>query len=334
MEANIPPAKKKNSGLKALAITGAWLTLPSLGVILFTFTSLVSAALVATYTNEYDIARFFVFNGLLGALILGIIILAVWRVRKRTYAWHLLIGLWIGLGLYIMMLCISGLIAVSFSVSQLGTGQSAVCTTAEDQLLRNQAAIIPIETDLGSGSGFAIDANGTVLTAYHVVEGADDVYANYADGKQDMTVVKTSAEYDIALLKIDTETPHYFQLTSTYEAVDKVYALGYPWNSLDAGPASVSGGIISRVMTTEDLRLNDSETPDGLEIIQTDAAINAGNSGGPLVGRCGVVGIISSVSDASELSDYIGVVSEQGIGYAISAKTAAEKFRLPLANSY
>jgi S1-C subfamily serine protease len=334
MEVNQHSEKKKSSGLKGLAIAGAWVTLPVFGILLLAFTSFISGALIVNYTNEYDVARFFVFNGLIGSLILGVIILAVWRVRNRTYAWHLLIGLWIGLGIYVIMLMISGIIVLALNVSQLTTGQSAVCTTAEDQLLRNQAAIVPIETDLGSGSGFAIDAHGTILTAHHVVDGASEVFANYSEGKQNITVIDTSIEYDIALLKIETDTPYYFQLTSSYEEVDRVYALGYPWNSLDAGPPSVAGGIISRVMTTEDLRLNDSGTPRGLEIIQTDAAINAGNSGGPLVGRCGAVGVITSVSDASELSEYIGVVSEQGIGYAVSAKSVAEKFDLILTNSY
>jgi S1-C subfamily serine protease len=80
--------------------------------------------------------------------------------------------------------------------------------------------------------------------------------------------------------------------------------------------------------------MTSTDSPEGFEIIQTDAAINPGNSGGPLIGKCGVVGVVVAISDTSELSDYIGAVSEQGIGYVVSAKSVASKFGLPISDGF
>ncbi len=60
---------------------------------------------------------------------------------------------------------------------------------------------------------------------------------------------------------------------------------------------------------------------------------NAGNSGGPIVNRCGVVGVVSMTSDASSLFEYIGTVSEQNIGFGISSKTAEKAFGLEINQS-
>jgi len=81
------------------------------------------------------------------------------------------------------------------------------------------------------------------------------------------------------------------------------------------------------VLSNEDLRLTNDSMPVGMELVQTDAAVNPGNSGGPLVGRCGVVGIVSAMSDKNRLGDY-GFVSEQGISYAVSTTTIQRQLNL------
>jgi S1-C subfamily serine protease len=154
-----------------------------------------------------------------------------------------------------------------------------------------------------SGSGFIVDESGYVLTNQHVIVSStsiqvtlmtNDIYA--------ATVVDTDKKRDIALLKITskrTDFPTISLGTAKDAAVgDQVLAVGFPLGPELAGPASFTGGIVSAIRTI-----------DGLAYIQTDAAINSGNSGGPLVDIQGmVVGICTAALVES---------NAQGIGLAI-----------------
>ena len=327
-----PVAPKPPRKYKGLVIFAAWVSVFIFGVLLSALALFLSNAIIGSYKEEIDAARLFLIMAMIGLLVLAISIVALWRSKKRTYARHVLIGLWIGVVLFSLMLTVGGLAFVVLDLERNSSDSTvSVCTTPLQQLNRSADAVIPIQTDLGFGTGFSVDDKGTVLTAYHVIEGAQEIYANYVDGRSDINVLATSPEDDLALLRMSRPTETYLQLSDQYQAGDPVLSYGYPGNAINAGPPSISTGVVSRVLTTEDLRSTDASFPDGFEMVQTDAAINPGNSGGPLIGSCGVVGIINSISDASELSDYVGVVSEQGIGYAVSTKTAAQRFQLPLA---
>jgi S1-C subfamily serine protease len=318
---------------KVIIVTAAWVTVPLLGILLFAITSLVSSSVVENLeSNDYGY-RFLLLSGVFGILFLVILLQAIWKTRRRIYSKHLIVGLWIGISIYTVMLAIgiAGVLVANFdSVSTTSTK----CTNTKNQFTYRQSAVVPIQTDLGSGTGFAVKADGTILTANHVIEGATTIKANFSSGTVKLNVIKTAPEYDLALLKMDQETPVFFNLTSQYKMADTVYAYGYPANSLSAGPPSISEGIISRILTVADLRMTSSNSPEGFEVIQTDAAINPGNSGGPLIGRCGVIGVVIAISDTSELSEYIGAVSEQGIGYVVSAQSVASKFDLPLYDGF
>lgn len=318
---------------KVIIVTAAWVTVPLLGILLFAITSLVSSSVVENLeSNDYGY-RFLLLSGVFGILFLVILLQAIWKTRRRIYSKHLIVGLWIGISIYTVMLAIgiAGVLVANFdSVSTTSTK----CTNTKNQFTYRQSAVVPIQTDLGSGTGFAVKADGTILTANHVIEGATTIKANFSSGTVKLNVIKTAPEYDLALLKMDQETPVFFNLTSQYKMADTVYAYGYPANSLSAGPPSISEGIISRILTVADLRMTSSNSPEGFEVIQTDAAINPGNSGGPLIGRCGVIGVVIAISDTSELSEYIGAVSEQGIGYVVSAQSVASKFDLPLFDGF
>lgn len=321
---------KPRRGLKPLAIIGAWISVLVFGVVLLAATIFFGGVVVGTYTDGIDTARLFIVASLIGLVTLTILLVALWRVRRRTFVRHTLIGLWIGVGLYVCILIISSSVFAVLDMQKESSAAVGVCSTPLEQLNNSADAVIPIQTDLGYGTGFTIDAQGTVLTAYHVIEGANETYANYTTGRVNMTVLQVSPEDDLALLRLDTPTQNYFTLSGTYAAGDPVLAYGYPGNALTAGAPSISTGIVSRSLTTDDLRMTDASFPSGFQMVQTDAAINPGNSGGPLIGSCGVIGVINSISDASELSEYFGVVSEQGIGYAVSTHTVADRFDVPL----
>jgi S1-C subfamily serine protease len=316
--------EKPQTGLKVTGIVFAWLSVPIIGLLLLfitTSSSTIQQSLLALGKHS-DIALA-ALNGLLGIILILLLILVTNKVRKKSYFFHLRIGLFIGLGIYSLILIVG--LAMNLH-STYSWNDPAACTTPKQQFNAHGSAIVPIATNLGTGTGFAVSNNTTILTAYHVVEGATSIVANYSAGEVKMEVIETAPQYDLALLKIDKPTDSFFSLSESYATADDVYAYGYPGNSLTAGPPSLTTGIISRVVDLASLRMTSQDAADGLEIIQTDAAINPGNSGGPLIGSCGVVGVVSFISDTSELNQYLGSVSEQNIGFAISSKTAKTAF--------
>lgn len=318
------PKAKSKIIFKILGTTLAWISVPILGLLLLLITtqsSTIQQSLLSLGKNS-DIA-IATLNGLLGIILILLLIILTDKVRKKSYFFHLRIGLFIGLGIYGLILTTG--IVMNYT-SATTWNDPGICSTPQQQYNAHSSAIVPIATELGTGSGFAVSNNSTVLTAYHVVEGASTITANYSSGKVKMEVIDTAPQYDLALLKIDKPTTSFFTLSESYLTADDVYAYGYPGNSLAAGPPSLSRGIISRVVDLASLRMTAQDAAEGLEIIQTDAAINPGNSGGPLIGNCGVVGVVSFISDTSELHQYLGSVSEQNIGFAISAKTAKTAF--------
>jgi len=316
---------KIQSTQRILSIIAAWTALPFLGILLLVLTtqsSIIPGTLQST-DNDVDISLT-ALNGLLGIILILLLIVLTNGIRSKKFFYHLRIGLFIGLCLYSIILSFGIYTGIDRPSWAVNTPDE--CTTARQHYIQNGGAIVPIQTNLGSGTGFAVKDGHTILTAYHVVEGATTIEANYSAGSVGMSVIDTAPQYDLALLEIDKPTDASFTLSDTYTDGDEVYAYGHPSNSLSAGPPSLSTGIVSRNIDLASLRMSYPEAADGLEVIQTDAAINPGNSGGPLIGRCGVIGVVSFVSDTSALHEYFGSVSEQNIGFAISAKTAIVAF--------
>ncbi len=236
-------------------------------------------------------------------------------IRSLRRAVHIL------LAIVIISMCIIGIV-------QNAPKNSKYCDE-KTTLTSSKSSVFPIATDGGSGTAFAIDSNGSFITAYHVIDGQKNIRLNLSGGSVPLRLLRSAPNYDLALLKADTDLPNksYLAMDYDYTVGDQVYAIGWPANTFTAGMASYSKGIISRVLTNDSLKLNQPDLQNELEIVQTDAAINPGNSGGPLLSECGVVGIVSAISDSNGLGDY-GFVSEQGIGYAISSKTARDALGL------
>jgi S1-C subfamily serine protease len=154
----------------------------------------------------------------------------------------------------------------------------------------------------GLGSGFIYAADGYILTAAHVIEGASAIKVTFADGRQfPATVVASDLATDVAVLHVvATGLPVISLGESAALAVGQtVLTIGDP---LGAYPSSVTAGIISglaRTVTVPDELTGRPRTLTGM--IQTDAAINSGNSGGPLLDASGAaIGLISATAAGSQ----------------------------------
>ena len=231
------------------------------------------------------------------------------KVFRRTFWVYICLGVLIGYGM-----------SIGLEISNEKNAQANTCNLQKYADTAISGAVFPIITDSGTGSAFAVNTSGDLVTAYHVVEGAKSVEINFAAGKIPVTVLRTAPDYDLALLKISQPTPEFLPLSEIYRPSEQVYAVGWPRNTFTAGQASISTGIISRIIKGSDIELEYEGVPGNIEILQSDTAINPGNSGGPLVGACGAIGVVTAISDSEQLGEY-GFVSEQGIGYSVSAKT-------------
>lgn len=171
-------------------------------------------------------------------------------------------------------------------------------------------------TSRSAGTGVIVSADGEVLTNAHVVSGAQSIEVTLSDGTtHSATLVGADTSQDVALIKIEGVsglTPADLATGDNLQVGDDVVAIG---NALDLkGAPTVTRGIVSalgRAISTEDSTLTG--------LIQTDAAISSGNSGGPLVNAQGqVVGIDTAVATSSQ------GVSASNIGFAIPIEHAME----------
>ena len=161
-----------------------------------------------------------------------------------------------------------------------------------------------------SGSGFVISQDGYIVTNYHVIEDASKITVTFVDGKSyDATLVGGDEENDIAVLKIDAAGLDTVVIGSSDNLVvgDQVYAIGNPLGELTF---SLTGGYVSAL--DRNVTMSDGRR---MNYIQTDTAINSGNSGGPLFDQYGqVVGIVSAkLSNNGDSTE----ASVEGVGFAI-----------------
>ena len=161
----------------------------------------------------------------------------------------------------------------------------------------------------GQGSGFIIDKEGHILTNYHVIADARDVWVTLHNRKKyRATIVGTDRAHDLAVVQIKAPELEPMTLGDSghLQVGQKVYAIGNPFGL----SGTLTRGIVSSIRQVQE--------PDGMvidEAIQTDAAINPGNSGGPLLNWHGeVVGINTMIAS--------NVGQSAGIGFAIPINTA------------
>jgi len=169
-------------------------------------------------------------------------------------------------------------------------------------------------TQQALGSGFVIDKTGHIVTNYHVIEGADEIEVSFSN--QDTLTAKlvgSDPSTDIAVLRVEASsrglTPLDLGDSGNVRVGDSVVAIGNPFGLNRSATAGIVSSVQERTITA----------PNGYPIdhvIQTDAAINRGNSGGPLLNDQGeVIGVNSQISTAD------GSTGNVGIGFAVPSNT-------------
>lgn len=185
-------------------------------------------------------------------------------------------------------------------------------------LIQTKAADSEGNDGRGLGSGVIINEQGAILTSLHVVAGASEIQLTFADGTQsDAQVVVEQPENDIAVLSAsqlpEVLVPAVLGSSGSLRIGDEAYVVGNPFGLY----GSMSAGVISgfdRIFQPADSEIK-------LEgLIQVDAAVNPGNSGGPLLNRSGhVVGVVVGIINPTDQDVFIGIGFAVPIGVAAGA---------------
>ena len=163
------------------------------------------------------------------------------------------------------------------------------------------------------GSGFVYDEQGHIITNQHVVDGAESVSVRFSDGStHDATVVGSDPSTDLAVLEVDAPAsllkPLRLGKSSELAVGDGVIAIGSPFGLEQTVTTGIVSALNRQINSPNDFAIDDA--------IQTDAAINHGNSGGPLLDLEGrVIGVNSQIESESGGND--------GIGFAVPSDTVA-----------
>jgi serine protease DegQ len=195
-------------------------------------------------------------------------------------------------------------------------------TAAKDKAKSGRKADDETLVEQGIGTGVVIVDKGVILTNLHVVRGFERIQVTFADGlESDAVIIGTAPEHDLAVLQAQTIPDDLAAATmrSTRDLApgDRVVAVGFPFG---IGP-SVSSGVVSGLR-------REYRSPEGktllTNLIQFDAAVNPGNSGGPLITSDGhVVGIVTGILNPTEQRVFVG------IGFAVPIENAAAAVGVP-----
>ena len=182
-------------------------------------------------------------------------------------------------------------------------------------------------TAAASGSGFILTADGYILTNYHVIENSNSVKVTMYDGTSyDATIVGYDESNDIAVLKIDATglTPVVLGDSDDLNVGDSVIAIGNPLGELTF---SLTSGVVSAL--NREVTLSSNIT---MDLIQTDCAINSGNSGGALFNLYGeVIGITNAKYSSSSSSSEASI---DNIGFAIPINSVRSIVESIIENGY
>ena len=193
------------------------------------------------------------------------------------------------------------------------------------QIIQPSLVLIQVELqngEKGLGTGVIIDDAGEILTSLHVVDGATKIQIVFADGTHsDGMIASAQPEMDIAVLQAKTLPELFVPATlgnpGALQVGDEAFVVGHPFGLYD----SMSAGVISGFDRTFRPKTSKIELKG---LIQIDAAVNPGNSGGPLLNRYGqVVGIVTGLVNPTSENFFVG------IAFAVPITTAAGGVGLP-----
>ena len=236
----------------------------------------------------------------------------------------------------------SGAVILVVAFAWFGPGLGSAITPASAALFdeevvqavydRVSPAVVDVNVDrkegdsfnrLGFGSGFLIDTEGHIVTNNHVIQQADRVRISFKDGSiAEAQILGTNPANDLALLKVPSEAvegiePIPFGDSSKVHPGQLAIAIGSPFG-LDG---SVTVGVISGVDRTLD---SDISRPIS-GVLQTDALISPGNSGGPLLNRAGEVMAINTAIQVSAMDFVSPRINRGAIGFAVPINTLADQ---------
>jgi putative serine protease PepD len=190
--------------------------------------------------------------------------------------------------------------------TQKGVVEITVTTTSQStNPFRGQ------QTQQAQGSGFVYDSNGRIITNQHVVDGATSISVRFWNGKTyKAELVGSDPSTDLAVIKVDAPasllTPLTLADSSTVAVGDNVVAIGSPFGLENTVTSGIVSALHRQMTSPNNFSIDDS--------IQTDAAINHGNSGGPLLNAEGqVIGVNAQIESDSGGND--------GVGFAIPSNT-------------
>jgi len=178
-------------------------------------------------------------------------------------------------------------------------------------------SVVSVRTQGGSGTGFLVDGDGTIVTNAHVVGDAQQVQVTFEDDGElhDARVLGVDASTDLAAIRVDPGAaqgvrPLELADSGRVQVGDSAVAIGYPLGLDRTATAGIVSGLEREIQAPNGFSID--------KVIQTDAPINPGNSGGPLLDASGrVIGVNSQIATA-------GSQGSVGIGFAVPSNTVSE----------
>jgi putative serine protease PepD len=178
-------------------------------------------------------------------------------------------------------------------------------------------SVVSVRAGSGSGTGFLVDTDGTIVTNAHVVGSSDQVQVRFEDDGElhDARVLGVDASTDLAALRVDPSAargvrPLTLADSDRVQVGDSAVAIGYPLGLDRTATAGIVSGLEREIQAPNGFAID--------RVIQTDAPINPGNSGGPLLDASGrVIGVNSQIATA-------GSQGNVGIGFAVPSNTVRQ----------
>ena len=224
----------------------------------------------------------------------------------------------------------SSITAASSSGSSLTTEQvadlvspSVVVITAEQVVYSQWSWYGQNQVESGAGSGVIISSDGYILTCAHVVDGASTITVTIGDKDYTATLVGEDTTSDIAVIKIDADglTPATVGNSDSLKVGQSVMAVGNPLGELGG---TVTGGMISAL--NRSVTIQGTNSTNTMSLIQMDASVSPGNSGGGLFNMNGeLIGLVNAKSSSSDA---------EGLGFAIPINDAIKVAQELLENGY